>query len=472
VGRKNHNPSIARKIIRNLKRGQSPESLFPLTQNITDPYYHSISFFNLASFNSNDIEQSQSWFNLGLKDFDKVHQSWRRVELLGELSKILKRVENGSLKNSQYALLLSYSMREKNQDTKDFFVKNSKNFPTSMLKEMLKKAVRLKEHEFVVSKAILRSLINRDETRKLVNQVLELESKTKIKLLGYIHLQFNKLKIEISPTALELALTIKDLDEYLNYLVRVCSTTQDLDALSELDLAPDILLAIAVRADRKGWPDFYHKYLLKAKSSIDSLAPSDTKDRLLFKYEKSKIGLIPQISKPINVQSFDFPLVEKGKHTLGLFNTYEGNWNHPHFKAVYKASKLCSAFDLDLALIAFPKISPEKLMKEVNKEMRVTKDDFLAALFSLKRVMLFENDIEESLVGQKVVTTSNPDKDKTDLPSGKLCMVMGLGPKGLPKSYLKKSNYHFELTGSNVAFETGTAMGAISSELGSRIDAS
>ena len=44
-------------------------------------------------------------------------------------------------------------------------------------------------------------------------------------------------------------------------------------------------------------------------------------------------------------------------------------------------------------------------------------------------------------------------------------MVMGLGPKGLPKIYLKKSKYHFELTGSNIAFETGTAMGAIAGRL-------
>ena len=44
-------------------------------------------------------------------------------------------------------------------------------------------------------------------------------------------------------------------------------------------------------------------------------------------------------------------------------------------------------------------------------------------------------------------------------------MIMGLGPKGLPRSYLKKATYHFELTGSNIAFETGTAMGAISAVL-------
>ena len=44
-------------------------------------------------------------------------------------------------------------------------------------------------------------------------------------------------------------------------------------------------------------------------------------------------------------------------------------------------------------------------------------------------------------------------------------MIMGLGPKGLPKSYVGKSNYHFEITGPEVAFETGTAMGAIAGQL-------
>ena len=180
----------------------------------------------------------------------------------------------------------------------------------------------------------------------------------------------------------------------------------------------------------------------------------------------AKAGSSDSSSKATGPTStFTFDLAEKGNHTLGLFNTYGGNWNHPHFKAVYKASKLCAAFDLDLALIGFPAISSEKLVKEVNKEMRVTRNDFLSELLSLGRVVFFEKDIDESLTGKKVVTTSNPDTNKTTLPSEKLCMVMGLGPKGLPKSYINKSDYHFELTGLNVAFETGTAMGALSSEL-------
>ena len=42
---------------------------------------------------------------------------------------------------------------------------------------------------------------------------------------------------------------------------------------------------------------------------------------------------------------------------------------------------------------------------------------------------------------------------------------MGLGPKGLPTSFISRSKYNFELTGSSIGFETGTAMGAISAHL-------
>ena len=44
-------------------------------------------------------------------------------------------------------------------------------------------------------------------------------------------------------------------------------------------------------------------------------------------------------------------------------------------------------------------------------------------------------------------------------------MVMGLGPKGLPRSFVNNAKYHFELTTKKIGFETGTAMGAISAHL-------
>ena len=97
--------------------------------------------------------------------------------------------------------------------------------------------------------------------------------------------------------------------------------------------------------------------------------------------------------------------------------------------------------------------------------MRLPNDGYLSQLISKDRVRFFDNDIDELWAGSKIVTTANPDSNKLEKPEGKLCMIMGLGPKGLPKSYIKNSVNHFEITGSEVAFETGTAMGAIAGHL-------
>jgi hypothetical protein len=118
-----------------------------------------------------------------------------------------------------------------------------------------------------------------------------------------------------------------------------------------------------------------------------------------------------------------------------------------------------------LALIGFSSIETEKLVREVKKEMRLPNDGHLSILLALDRVRFFGDEIDETWAGTQVSTTANPDVDKLELPDGRLCMIMGLGPKGLPKSFLKASDYHFELTGSNIAFEAGTAMGSIAGHL-------
>ena len=97
--------------------------------------------------------------------------------------------------------------------------------------------------------------------------------------------------------------------------------------------------------------------------------------------------------------------------------------------------------------------------------MRLPNEGYTKLLFDKNRVQFFDSKIDEKWTGSVVATTANPDFSKSSLPEGRLCMVMGLGPKGLPKSFIRNSFYHFELTGSNVEFETGTAMGAISAHL-------
>ena len=227
-----------------------------------------------------------------------------------------------------------------------------------------------------------------------------------------------------------------------------------------------ISIALIARADRKGWNDLAHQFADNTRNLIESISDSELRDKFKSKLQITTDRLKGEIRPSSPSPKKEMVVIsDSGKNTLGIYNTYGGNWNHPHYKAVFKAANLCSAFDLNLALIDFPEIEPDYLVSEIKKEMRLANDGYLSQLFSKDRIRFFEKDIDESWAGSKIVTTANPDSSKKKLPEGKICMVMGLGPKGLPKSYITKSKNHFEITGSGVAFETGTAMGAIAGHL-------
>ena len=472
VSRKNHNPSIARRILRDLKRGESPEKLIPIVKEISDPYYAALGLTYIISTELLERRKSEKLLKQVFSKVDKVEQSWRRLELLGEISKRLKNINDSKLQEIQYKQILKLSMSEKKEKVKDFFVKNVKNFPPTLLESLLTNSLKIKGYEFESSKAVIRQWANNAPIENLITVLSTQKGDIRIKLLGYLHFQLNKSKISIDQSPLEIALKYVDSEEMLRYLVRVCSKPADLD-LVELHLskktteeAIPISIALIARADRKGWNQQAHQFADNTETLIDSISDSEIqnkfKSKLQITTDRLKGERILKSPEPKN------PMVQisdSGKHTLGLYNTYGGNWNHPHYKAVFKAANLCSAFDLNMALIGFPEIKPERLVNEIKKEMRLPNEGYLSQLLSKNRVRFFEKDIDESWAGSKIVTTANPESTKLQIPEGKICMVMGLGPKGLPKSYMKKSKNHFEITGLDIAFETGTAMGAIAGHL-------
>ena len=468
---KNHNPSIARKVLRDIKEGYSPEDLLAEIDRLSDPYYASLSLIYIATSMSTKSPKSKKIFAKAFVSANRVEQSWRRIELLTEISKRLKKIDDGELKNTQYKKIFDIIITEKKKDTNNFLIKNVKNFPIDQLDSILEKTVKLTGYEFDASKAVIRAWIVTTDVNPLISILSKLEGELRIKLLGYLHLQLFKVKTSISPSPLELALESSLSEEMLRYLVRISSTPLDLN-LIELKISKQnpeeslpILIAIIAHSDRNKWHTDSQTYVSKAEKTLQTISTSEYKTKLENKLKTA----VDRLSIPTTKQSKPvIPLEDissKGKHTLGLYNTYGGNWNHPHFKAVFKASNLCSAFDLDLALIGFPEISTNELVKEIKKEMRLSNEGYISELISKDRFRFFDKDIDELWAGSKVVTTANPDTSKLEMPHGKVCMVMGLGPKGLPKSYIENSNYHFEITGKNIAFETGTAMGAIAGNL-------
>ena len=136
MGSKNHNPSIARKISREIKQGTHPESLLNLAKTIDDPYYRSLSFVSIAS--SIKGRKSKEFFDEAISNLRRVNQAWRRIELLGKITKILK-LSAGDKKDVMFDRILNFISNEKGENAKEFFVKYSKNFPDEVLDSLLNK---------------------------------------------------------------------------------------------------------------------------------------------------------------------------------------------------------------------------------------------------------------------------------------------------------------------------------------------
>ena len=295
VSRKNHNPSIARRILRDLKRGESPEKLIPIVKEISDPYYAALGLTYITSTELLERRKSEKLLKQVFSKVDKVEQSWRRLELLGEISKRLKNINDSKLQEIQYKQILKLSMSEKKEKVKDFFVKNVKNFPPTLLESLLTNSLKIKGYEFESSKAVIRQWANNAPIENLITVLSTQKGDIRIKLLGYLHFQLNKSKIPIDQSPLEIALKYVDSEEMLRYLVRVCSKPADLD-LVELHLskktteeAVPISIALIARADRKGWNQQAHQLADNTETLIDSISDSEIQNKFKSKLQITKI---------------------------------------------------------------------------------------------------------------------------------------------------------------------------------------
>lgn len=464
---------MMRKIRRELKEGQDPEFLLSKTKSINDSYYLSLTLFLIIPHLDPKSKSYRTAILSASNEIDKVQQPWRRIELLGSISKLLKSLPQNQTREKSYSIILEKLSSEKKSKVKDFLMNYSKNFPENFLEDLLLISSNLESSEFETGKAIIRHWANIKANNSLVESLQKFSLEPRTKLLGYLHLQIAKSHKNSDSSILSKALEFADTQELFIYLVRVCSSVSDIEIFEDyiINFTTEekltVLLSLTSRADRKNFKEKARELYSKAEGQYGQLQESENQGKFRKKLDLTLNRLEGiELSNPTKKVKELEKISDKGNHTLALYNTYGGNWNHPHFKSIFKASNLCAAFDLDLALINFPQISSEKLVNEIKKEMRLPNEGYTKLLIDKNRVQFFEKEIDESWSGSIVATTANPDLAKSSLPDGRLCMVMGLGPKGLPKSFVNKALYHFELTGSNVAFETGTAMGAISSHLG------
>ncbi len=225
---------------------------------------------------------------------------------------------------------------------------------------------------------------------------------------------------------------------------------------------------------------------LATKTFEKALEDAEGDEKIIAKVRKA-IGTPSEDTIHQESQPFEIISSNVNRHVLGLYDTYEGGLKPAHIRMVARAAPLCVAYDLDLALFGFPEKDLPRLIKKVLNDTNIGKGGkYLKDLQKQGRISLISCSqqippTKENWkdIGLPIATTSKPANNKETClekvleeaiashPKKHICMIMGLGKKGLPQSLLDSVDHHMELTGRNIALETSTAMGIIAQVLGS-----
>jgi hypothetical protein len=166
-----------------------------------------------------------------------------------------------------------------------------------------------------------------------------------------------------------------------------------------------------------------------------------------------------------------------GRITISIYNSYDPvNFREAHRRILARAGPLALAFDCNLATFGFPfpreLSTPQEIADWVATTTSIGEDgSYLQELTRNGRFQTHPYPAKGFLpqLGDVVLTTCNPDKDKKRsvdevvqmvLGGQSVCLVFGAGPKGVPKDVHLFARNHMDITFGEYSLETCTAMGA------------
>jgi hypothetical protein len=513
---KRNEASRYRALAREAKRakGRHPEKLMEDARRLRDPYYVSLALFYLSASQRIEIKKAFAAAKEALKTAKNVTQPWRMAELLGIISK-----KAGSWrKEKKYREMLLDKILKgivsmpAGQGLSDAIKSCSKSIGCVRLGALLEKATSNKGFELEDSKAVIQHWAKKcsregPAIEDIVKILENVESKaTRSRLLGYLHIQCRKSKISLGPVnPLQAAVDAasgapaEERLDALQYLAKQSSTKGEIEVVAGgvsglKDPANEgrLLATLGGRADRTGRKEMALEFFSQGLRISSKIKNPKEKARIRQNLTKGleRCGDVKEEkSKKKEIKRVKVPLKEKKDEVndmLALYDTYEGGLKPVHTRAIARAAPLCAAFKLDLALMGFPADDLKELVKIVAGDTGVGKGGrYLKELLEQERVVLVpctkskppENWDE---LGLPVAATSRPREDKKvsmakalELskslhPLRRVCIIMGLGKRGLPQSLMDGAAYHLELTGSGIALETATAMGVIAAQMASK----
>ncbi|MGB0651595.1 MAG: DUF531 family protein [Thermoplasmatota archaeon] len=472
-----HAPSRARELVRLAKAKTRPAvELLAEADAIRDLSWAATAMAQVATVGNTSLKQTEEALRGALQRAAMVERLGRRAEVLGDLAKAVA----GWHGRTRDVLLLEVAegiaALPDGEWTLSAIEAAAGHVGPDGREVLFQRAGGNAGFESRGFKAVLRHAEPHEHGRLMV-AIQDMADAPRAEALGQLH---HRGCAEALAPAMEamMALSEEARAEPLRRMVWRMDDVQDLARVAGLGgERPDVLIACGARLDKLG--DAAGKGMLLQAAERADLPPA-TRKRLEAAAEKAGLDLaapaVPVESaepeqEAVATEGTWRPERRAGTHTLALWNTYDGGLGLPHLRAVARAAPLAAAFNLDLLLVAFP-ADLAAIAEAAATETGIGEGaGHLEALLEAGRVSAVDELTLDDLPGWPVATTPKPDPERLETLErakevhGRLCVLMGLGPRGLPRHVLEACPAHYEITGASVSLETATAMGILAERL-------
>ena len=482
-----HDPSTCRRILREAREQGLSRELFDLAQDLQDGVYRAEALCGLCASDEMDEDDRVEWVPIIVESMLEEERAWRLAESIGIIAKSASNWPGARARKALIEHLIALTGGLPAGDARVDALKSiSSKVSEQRLPELFLLAVENYGMESKAARPVMKSIVatkNYDMISEIVASITEAPPDLAVKFLDNLHRLAIEANLTLEPTALELSLPLlKSVDfEIVRTLCSHASTSAEVRTLAETldgdnEDAVRYAVTLAGRADRTGDAEFARHLLEKAAIQVDSLNER-TAARIKKNIAKGFVHLGDQgraeelvlmHDSEVKIPQSNEEEVERRGHTMALVGTYTGAVATPHLRALARAAGIAWGFGLDIALIGWPTKNLEELCERAQKESGTAGVNHLPALLTSQRIQLMS--VEDALsggAGHPIATTHQPVGGSVDLTTfdGNLCVFIGLGRQGLPKSLLDNCPDQFELTGIGASLETAVAMGAIAQRL-------
>ncbi len=370
---------------------------------IPDSYYSAEVISYIAARGTLEGERRyRKYFRLALEKAGEVPQDWRRAEILEVIAKRMRRAG------------------EKDLD---------------MLFDLVAK-IESSKHYYTPMKQVIKAYISAGKVEDAFEKIKKLKRNKRTKALKIA----SKLGIEQGI----------GVEEILSYITHTEDSAKILLYLRSLKLKSEdkSLVDLALKELNVEIPEKSVAELKRVHSRVRSAEPHTMREA------------VPRVPELGGMKRF----------SMGLYNTYHGSLHPVHTRTVARAAPLCYAYGMKLVLFGFPFENVEEAVERISAETNIGKGGaYLRILKEEGRLFVLPYPDKKFIpeVGELIATTSRPEENKrVDIEKiaeqrRNVCLVMGLGRKGLPGRFLKMAEKHVELTGYGIPLETCTVMGVI-----------